>query len=535
MEISKKKIRENIYMSLLNYKKPIQSLITNFLYTFKYNKKNINDYIEPQIKYIFERLIIEFNSEFGIDPKNFWDFFRFYLKGGKALNKLIKKICIENKNKILSSTNELLKSVDKCFVNRGLFFNTNTDYDFTMLVKTTSEKEIEKVNKIILQVLNEVQNNLENNNEFMIWSNKFLESVNKVENLKKIYKTIEESKKEIENDIFTNKIVDPFIKNYLILKTIQIEKFLDELKLHIDLEEDFFINQKVRLTYSSKPIEINLGENIDQIFYLFRLKFFIETPIPLKKLNRDIKDYVSGYPDYESIPFDNIFGELIDISLQIGDKQTIDEMWKNSEKENLLRPVKHIDNINLVNFYNYPVVSLKYQLKDVIFIFNVPNPLKLSKRCERFLEYIKMFCYQEEVPNEFSIVLSDELQKQIQAEIKSKNKNCYKMVEVLKLLSENRIDENEFLLTKKQLQNIFPEFCKSSYNINFKDKDKIIENILSLKQDVEIDKDILNKINYLSLKKLYSYRDNKELFYDILNQIKIFNPISRIIPIELDI
>jgi hypothetical protein len=536
MSESTKINRNKLYMSLLYYKKPLQTIITNLMYNFKYKKKSINDFLEPQIQIIYKNLIDEFYLQFNINPKNFWEYFRFYLKGGKALNKLIKKTCIENKNKILSSTNEILKSSDKCFINRSLFFNTNTDYDFTMLIKDQLYSKINIINNLIINILNRVAINLEKNNEFIEWSEKFIDNLNKSENLTKIYKSLKSTQKDMDNEITQNKIKDHLIKNYFILKIQQIEKFNQILKSYIDQKKNFFTNPTVGLTYSIIPIKIDIKDDLYQEFYLYRLKLFVQPPMIIKKLNKDIKDFLIGSPDIEAIPFDNIFGELIDISLQIGDKQTINEIWKSTGSEYILHPTKYIDDISKSTFvFNYPIVSLKYQLKDVIFIFNVPNPQKLSKRCERFIEYIKMFCYIEEIPDKFSIIISDELQQQIQNELKSKNRHCYNLINILNFLSENQMKENEFIINKSQLETTFPEFCKNKYKKNFIGKHQLINNILQLKGEINIDKEILQKVNYLSLKDLFNMRDNIENFKEILERINEYEPISRIIPIELDI
>lgn len=512
--MTRKEDSQKIYLSLLNHKKILQTFITNLLYSFRFKRKGINDYIEPQLSLIYQNILKNLN----LSEDKFWERYRFYLKGGKALNKLVKNLCKEDKYKLLLSTEELLRKVDKCFIDKKIFAGSNTDYDFTFLTK--NPKDINQdLFDIILNSLKEVENNLNRDQEFNQFVIEFTKFLNKKKNLDNLIKGFENTKSEILKDI---KNQDNQTKEYFKIKINQIDNFIEDILLSKKLNQNFFKNGQVITTYSTIPIDIKVSKDITQSFILFRSKLFFDTNIPFKKMNRDIKDYLFGIEDNLGLPFDNIFGELIDISIQTGDQETINDMLKASEKQYIIESEK-----------NYPVVGLKYQLKDVIQIFNVENPSKLKKRCERFLEYIKMLCYSEEIPNEFMILISDALQEEIQEE--NINQPCSKLVNTIKILSENKVENNYFIVKKEKIKKIFPSYCKAKYNIDFKNKEEVIEKIIDNSKmllDIDISKKILKNIRMVSLLKLLNDEEN---FKKNLEKIKKFDEISRIIPLEIDL
>ncbi len=180
--------KEVIYKSLIPYKSSLQGILTNIMYKFKYENKNINVWMEKNTQYIFTSLFNYFIKEYNINKKDIWEHFRFYLKGGKALHKLLRAICNEDKySSIMLDTNDIIKSFnkDKCFVNNELFPSTDTDYDFTLLLKDSKlfPNNDETVNNYIIKLLNLVANYMNENDEFIKYNKKLFEVKNKTDGI----------------------------------------------------------------------------------------------------------------------------------------------------------------------------------------------------------------------------------------------------------------------------------------------------------------------------------------------------------------
>lgn len=525
--------KEKLYKALLPYKMSFQSNITNAMYDFKFEQTNINIILETFIESIFYTFLTKLETKFKLNRKDIWDNFRFYLKGGKALNKLIRKICKEDKyNIILKDTNEIIKNTNKdhCFVNNQLFPTSNTDYDFSFLIKDKqyfpgidNEARIDNLLKV---TLTSISNILNKDDQFKRFSTALLTKLNSYKFLSILLDSLLTTIKDLKNasEIETDKD----IKSYFLLKIRQIDYFINTVRSQIQNKQPTFLDSSVVVSSANIPININNS----QIFYLYRLKLNFSLNFIHKKLSKDMSDFLNGVHEITALPFDNIFGELIDISIPVGNEETLKKLWKTSNLEYMLRPVYYIeqDNKPRKNFFKYPVVSLKSQLKDVIQIFNMEGT-KISKRCNRFIEFLKMMCHTETVPEEFTIKLSKGLLEEIK---KSPDGSCNQMQTIIRRLSNNNVINNNIIITKTQLKKTFPEFCFTQYNIDYKNKESLINQILlfsSKFEDIDISREQLSKINYNSLLKIIS--SEKEEFYNYIKKIEDFDILQRIIPIEI--
>lgn len=527
--------KEKLYKALLPYKMAFQSNITNAMYDFKFENTNINIILESFIESIFYTFLTKLESEFKLSRQDIWNHFRFYLKGGKALNKLIRKICKEDKyNLIVEDTKEIIKNInkDKCFVNNQLFPSSNTDYDFSFLVKdkkyfpgVDSQNRIDNLIKV---TLTSVSNILNKEEQFKRFSNALLKKLNTYKFLSILINALQTTTKDLKHA--SDQTSDQDIKYYFLLKIRQIDNFINTVRYQTQNKEDTFVTSSVTVSSANIPININ---NL-QIFYLYRLKLSFALRFPHKTLSKDIRDFLNGQHEITALPFDNIFAELIDISIPVGNDDTLKKLWKYSNLEYMLRPVYYIDQIEKPRkkFFKYPVVSLKSQIKDVVQIFNMESGTKISKRCNRLIEFLNMMCHSETIPEEFTIRLSGNLLEEIQ---KSPEGSCSQMEAIIRKLSNDNVINNTIIVTKTQLKRLFPDFCLNQFNVDFRNKEDLITQILTLssklEDDIDISREQLSKISYNSLLKIVS--SEKKDFYKYLTNIENFDILERIIPIEI--
>jgi len=525
--------KEKLYKELLPYKMAFQSNITNAMYDFKFENTNINIILETIIESIFYTFLIKLESEFKLSRQDIWNHFRFYLKGGKALNKLIRKICKEDKNNlIIEDTKEIIKNInkDKCFVNSQLFPSSNTDYDFSFLVK---DKQYlpgvdNRIDNLIKVTLSSVANILNKEEQFKRFSDALLKKLNTYKFLSILINALQTTIKDLKNA--SDQSSDQDIKHYFLLKIRQIDNFINTVRQQTKNNQDIFLSSSVTVSSANVPININ---NL-QIFYLYRLKLSFSLRFPHKSLSRDIGDFLNGKHEITALPFDNIFAELIDISVPVGNDDSLKKLWKYSNLKYMLRPVYYIDQVEKPRkkFFKYPVVSLKSQIKDVIEIFNMETGTKISKRCNRLIEFLNMMCHSETIPEEFTIRLSGNLLEEIR---KSPEGSCSQMEMIIRKLSNDNVVNNTIIVTKTQLKQLFPEFCLTQFNVDFRNKEDLITQILKLaskfKDDIEISREQLSKIGYNSLLKIVS--SEKADFYKYLTKIEDFDILHLRFPIEI--
>jgi hypothetical protein len=559
--LTKKQKANEIYLSLLPFKRSFQSTITSLLYKFKWNGLDINKWIDPQVSFLFQSLLKEYSKK--NDNTKIWDHIRFYLKGGKALNKLLNKMANEEMNSLIYTTEEVFE--DKlCFLDQGCITESNSDYDFTLLIKDEDDfpnnDPDQGLSVLLVQLLTQIGNNLLSKDQFISFVNSFQHELNKKENLYLLISSLKYSLFEMKKFVKEKEGKErDYIINYIKIKIIQVDNFIKKIKEKIKDKKELYTGWEIKTTYTNDPIEIKVKGD-ESIFYLYRLKLCFNINEPVIKLNRDIKNFLQNKIDVDSIPFDNIFGELIDISLPIGDENVLKELWASTDLEWMLRPIQGIDTefndekdkdffirIKEGKEFLYPVASLRYQLKDIITVFNIENPTKLRKRCTRFVEYLKMMCYSEEIPSSFYVNLSPQLKKEIREELifSLSGEGCSELVDILNILSENKIvHENNYdrwVLDKKQLTKIFPtSFCGDLVSGSFPAKDKLVR-IIFLK--IKLNSDFPDKLNIYQLKKI-NYKSLIEILKNIENvtlikrYIQIINHIdiiNRILPIEIDI
>lgn len=583
-------IRNEIYKYMLPFKRDIQSLITELLYKFEYTytdnnnitkKYNMDFFIENINENIFKKIydIRDNIKDHSNDIKNKWNDLRFYLKGGKSLNRLIKKIEKEEKFdsisrdlKIFYENNQIKNTFDQTLKDQS-----NTDYDFTLIYNenynqifnSQGDDNIDRFfreNYIdIVKILKDEGLRLEQNIIFTKFKQEFTKHLNsefKREIIPKLKETIKNIESFIKDNVSNKNSLNNIINDYLEIKKYQIENFINE----INNNRIKLTDPKIEVSCGFFPIVI-IGSFINGVqnkskFLLYRMKLtFKINNQDLYKLNKDIKTYVINYCNGKSkyneslknnIPFNNIFGELIDIGLCLGDQNRNESIWNSSDLKYILRPIKYIDKfsslskdiINNIIIYNYPIASLKYQLKDILAIFNFDKPQKLDKRCKRIIEYLKMLCLSNNKPDEISIYLSDELKY----ELKNNKSSCVEIEAILNLLNGPGVvleSNNYYIVKQKNIdENFYTELCKNKFNIdnsnNINDVDTLLKRYnLNLNSDSELElKETIKKINNIKnfedfiLKDKFNKIDVMKNRDEIIRKLNIINELSRIIPIK---
>lgn len=528
--------KETLFKSIIPFKSSLQSTLTSIMYKFKHQNKNVNIWMERNSQYIFVNLFDYFIENYNVDKLNIWDKFRFYLKGGKALNKLLRKICIEDKYKMLLSDAKTLleQTQDKCFVNTELFPSSDTDYDFTLLI---GKENFSSINNFIVKLFNSISEFMNKQQEFIIFKNALLEHVNKPENIKKIQDSITTTINDMRTSLLIEK--NETVKSYWRLKIAQLLNFVNNIEKVLSERSDMFTQANVVVSYNNSPIVIE-----NSSFYLYRLKLFFNlNPVffNLKKTNKDIKDFLMGINDVNSIPFDNTFAELIDLSIPTGDNKYLEKLWEYTKYTDMLQPISYFQpNIKEKTLYRYPVVSLRHQMNDIMTIFNTEGATKLSKRCGRFLEFLKILCNAEKIPEEFTIYISKELRKEIFA----RKSQCHELIKVVNFLS-NKMQfgtDMKILVRKEELLKTFPEYCNNKFQKNFLSKDMLVKSLLksSMKFNFVVSEENLRKLNTESLEKLEKIeklnenKDNKDNnFEELMHIVASMDEIERIIPLYL--
>ena len=183
--------------------------------------------------------------------------------------------------------------------------------------------------------------------------------------------------------------------------------------------------------------------------------------------------------------------------------------------------------------YRYPAVSLRHQMNDIITIFNVEGSTKLPKRCNRFLQFLKIFCHAEKVPDEFTIYFSKELKKELYAE----SSQCQEMLKVISFLSnKEQIAENYTIKVKTyELLKTFPEYCKKNTNVDFIDRQALLDFLLPITEKFDVDSKGLEKLNTYSLTTLANLVKNNDVdkLQEYMRIVESLSELERIIPLEL--
>jgi hypothetical protein len=527
--------KQKLYKAFIPFKSPLQSTLTSIMYKFKHHNKNVNIWMEKNCQYIFITLFDYFSKSFNIDKKDLWNNFRFYLKGGKALNKLLRSICNEEKYKILLADTKSIVQKDKkekCFVNTELFPSSDTDYDFTLLIKQDEllQNNLAPIQNTVVKILNSVSAYMNENKEFTTYKNALLQHVNSRENIKKILSNVRDSLTDLNSAILVEK--DNSIKSYFLFKQAQINNFIVSIEKCISLKKNMFSQCFVNVSYGTKPIILESSS-----FYLYRLRLFFDLNKDFfyyKKTNKDIKDFLKGYAEITATPYDNTFAELIDLSIPIGNDAYLEKLWKYTKYQDMLQPITYFQpSVYAKKVYRYPTVSLRHQMNDIITIFNVEGSTKLPKRCNRFLQFLKIFCHAEKVPDEFTIYFSKELKKELYAE----SSQCQEMLKVISFLSnKEQIAENYTIKVKtSELLKTFPEYCKKNTNVDFIDRQALLNFLLPITEKFDVDSKGLEKLNTYSLTTLANLVKNNDVdkLQEYMRIVESLSELERIIPLEL--
>jgi hypothetical protein len=598
-----------LYKIGINFNKGIQSFITSDeLYPFVYRGKTINDFLTPMINQmspsLYSRITSVINNpvqqeeprdqhvnEFEqpirsieIDQRTQdrynartqashervnwdWNKLMFYLKGGKALYNLVKRI--DNELEVLNSNPQvrnLLNGYQLVYsdfekqhaIKSGLADGSNTDYDFNLVISDlatdydANPKDIcvscdmysQHVRPIIKDEYTFIKWSLEQNLEFQEFKTEFLKHINK-----SLYNSSEKHSKARNKLVYQDLVGDlaKFAELLSKLKEIidireqqgQLETVSERLThlkntLGIEWTGDVLTDKFLKIKYEFLELKQVQMNNLNQFFeskkFSQEFKFFESCEIVAKTPTRDglisidkdgtIEQFylcrlylmlnvnTSGYTNYlaeqggrkvyksfgkdlrsyfnadfnpsdhaRDLPWPNTFGEFIDISISVG--KSCKRMIPKSDIKYILKPVYGID--GCTDLTRYPMINLKFQIKDTLQIFNSNAASKLRKRCARFIDFLKMTCYSESTPDEFELTIKSSLLNEIKQELKeaqgksesdaNKIKTCHKMQEFLNRINEKYPDYHiatgqspgqnvTYRLSKELINEHFGEICK---------------------------------------------------------------------------
>ena len=319
---------------------------------------------------------------------------RFYLKGNKATLKWIRdQVAIHDKNKD-SMYRVLLEVIYKSV----LHHEADSDFDFSLVIHP-DQVDYETDGRVIHWLLIECMTQC----------------------------------KEKLSDLFVGRYIDEFVQTANsfftqqrlgLLKSLQDvdESFLDEIQKQ---ELDQCISKLTSgqaLTFSfvgAKESHIDFDKPIDtgtDQFLLYRL--FLQCECAEAPNLFRLKQ----------------FAECVDISISLNGVYNL-ELWGHSSLDDMEVPVHLLheeaeldgeDDLHGTR-WDYPIVSLQYQLNDAIAMFAEDTPTKPEKRCERFIDQMRIFCVREQKPN-----LPDEItvSEPVFRTIMDPNSSCYDLNQV---------------------------------------------------------------------------------------------------------
>ena len=257
-----------------------------------------------------------------------------------------------------------------------------------------------------------------------------------------------------------------------------------------------------------KPIETGSDE-----FLLYRL--FIEV---------QCDDALDLFPGKQ-------FAECIDISMSLNGVYS-EELWKHSSIDNIQTPIQFLyDDIENQDdqqpeeeVLRYPIVSLQYQLDDAVMIFEEHSPTKLSKRCKRFFDQIRLFCIKESIPKlPDEIVITTNFYNQLL----DQDNDCYRLNEVFEISDHPANIDLKVLKPKSQYYNfvLFEQWCSLQtinnvslrfYSMCSQSKNQLIIDVQDLINRNSMNRTLLRRdlsSNQLDFKVLSSYTKQSLCIY----------------------
>jgi len=363
-----KKVFQNYFTSMLYDKEKI-ILDKDEVYKYDVSTK-MNEIIKSSCSNIWQKIVKEYmtneldpgkTSEDVIVSKEWSDYCRFFLKGGKSTLEYIRGVMKE-----YSKSDSVNKgNIAKAFYSQYIADSSDSDFDFCFVLNpdlmdnSNCMRHQRKLAKIIKEERHVM---LDKTRDILPL---LLNHINRPYNQRTILsKLIRESINE-----FTDK--ERVIFNDFLLKCDDLEEPYFRFKLkevsvvNFDKKGIEFIEKKVKLPTDT--------------FYLSRLV------IPF------------SFEEEFSFPTigDKLFAECIDISFSI-DKEQAKKLWIKTDINSLLRPLKYLDK---EYSFTFPVIGIDYQLNDLVLILSEESPNKPIKRCRRFIEQLYFNCIEEKLPS----------------------------------------------------------------------------------------------------------------------------------------
>jgi hypothetical protein len=375
-----KKVFQNYFTSMLYDKEKI-IIDKNDIYKYDVSTK-MNEIIKSSCSNIWEKIVREYmtneldpekTSEDIIVSKEWSDYCRFFLKGGKSTLEYIQNIMKE-----YSKSDSVHKgNIAKAFYSQYITDSNDSDFDFCFVLNPDlmDNSNCMRHQRKIAKIIKEERHLLIDKSRDVLPL--LLNHINRPYNQRTILsKLIRESINEFTDE-------ERVIFNDFLLKCDGLDEPYFKFKLkevsavNFDKKGIEFIEKKVKLTTDT--------------FYLSRLV------IPFSFEDNFVFPTIG----------DKLFAECIDVSFSI-DKEYSKKLWNKTDVNSLLRPLKFLDK---KYSFTFPVIGIDYQLNKnsadtissdcigLVVILSEETPNKPIKRCRRFIEQLYFNCVEEKLPS----------------------------------------------------------------------------------------------------------------------------------------
>ena len=292
---------------------------------------------------------------------------RFYLKGNKATLQWIKEQIKQHDKQNDEMYRVLLEIIYKSVVH----FESDSDFDFSLVLHPDQmqyEEEGRMVHYSLVDCMQHLRNNLQRlfTQEYI---REFIDTANSLVIQQKC--NLLKSLQDIDVSVLNN------------VQLQQLQTCINKLRQGQPLSFVFKGAQDSSLDFEH-PIDTGVDE-----FLLYRLF-----------LNCKCTDAPDLFPKKQ-------FAECIDVSMSLNGPYNL-ELWKHSSLDEMEVPIQYLydeyqehENAGMTRMtgWKFPIVSLNYQLHDATAMFEEDSPSKPDKRCERFIDQMRIFCVKEKIPN----------------------------------------------------------------------------------------------------------------------------------------